>query len=117
MSCEDIGEKYYMYIHPKTVEAAVSLAKKKEKLEEYEGPGMYDEIEVETNLKLLSEEKSNIDPSDIASVTVTWNVSSCEKDEDVEREMLEEMKTEFKDMGLKLDDYKYDYDYEIEEDW
>jgi len=116
MSCEDIGEEYYMYIYPKTIEAAIALAKKKEKLEEYEGPGMYDELEVDTNLKLLSEEKSNIDPSDIASITVTWYVSSCEEDEDVEREMLEDMKDEFKDVGLNFDSYTYDYDYEIEED-
>ena len=117
MSCEDIGEEYYMYIYPKTVEAAVALAKKKEILDKYEGPGIDDGAEVETNLQLLSEGKPNVDPSDIASVTVTWYVSSCEEDEDVEREMLEDIKPEFKDIGLNFDDYEYDYDYEIEEDW
>jgi len=116
MSCEDIGEEYYMYVYPKTIEAAVALAKKKEKLEKYEGPGIDDSIEVETHLELLSG-RSNVDPSDIASLTMKWGTNPCDEDEEKEKEMTKELREEFKKVGLNLDDYEYSFDSEYITDW
>jgi len=117
MSCRDIGEEYYLFAYPKTIEAAVALAKKKERLEKYEGPGIDDNIEVETNLELLSKEKSSVDPSDIASLTMSWGTDPCEEDEKKEKEMLKEIKEEFEKVGLNPNDYKYDFNSEYITDW
>jgi len=108
-----------LHIYPKTVGAAVKLAKEKNSLEDdYVGQN-FEYMKVKTNLKLLSKLSTNskIKPSDIASAKMILEVPTSEVEIDEERareEMMENLKTLFKyNTSLNINDYEYDFDYKF----
>jgi len=105
-------------LFPKTIETAVKLAKNKDKLEKnYIGNSVADYLTVDTDLKLLSEVTNNsqIEPDEIASLTLRWYVSPRRSEERVEREMRKDLEFWFKKLGLdfSLDDFDSDFSFDV----
>jgi len=108
--CDIPGEKYFLYVHPRTIGAAVKLAKKRGKLQKHdERGGIVDVVADLKLLKLYSERKNNVDPSDVALLTMIWYTNPCEDDNKKKARMLGEIKKEFRKVGLNFSDYKYDF--------
>jgi len=106
-------------LFPKTIETAIKLAKNKDKLEKnYIGDSMSDYLTINTDLKLLSKATNNskIEPDKIASLTLKWYVSPRRSEERVEREMRKDLEFWFKKLNLdfSLDDFDYDFSFEVE---
>jgi len=100
------GEEYFLHAYPKTMKAAIELAKKKEQLERYNKHN--GRIDVDKDLKLYSDHK-NIKPSDIASLSMMWHTNPLDDDKKKEAKMLEEIKEKFRKVGIDPSDYKYDF--------
>jgi len=115
MSLEFEAVVFTLYAYPKTIETAVELVKKKDKLEHnyVGGHNMGDGVQVNANLKLLSESSvdSKIKPSDIATLEFTlWKTHEVDTDR-IRQRMTKELGQYLKDHGLNSDDFEYDFDY------
>ena len=124
MGVNDEGKDFVIEVEPKTIEAAVKLAKKKDELEGEENFIGGEEISVDTNLSLLSKvpDDPSIKPYWIASLRYEKFVSIYEyyhdyhhDDDRIQEGMMDDLKDYFEDAGLNFDDYTYDFSVSDEE--
>jgi len=124
MGVLDEGKDFDIDIKPKTIEAAIKLAKKKDELEGEENFIDGEEISVDTNMSLLSKvpDDPSIRPYRIASLTYEKFVSIYEyhhdyhhDDDEVQEEMMDDLKDYFEDAGLNFGEYTYIFSVSDEE--
>jgi len=124
MGVLDEGKDFVIKVEPKTIEAAVKLAKKKDELEGEDNLYDGEEISADTDLSLLSKasEDPSIKPYRIASLTHERYITIYEyyhdyhqDDDRIQEEMMDDLKDYFEDAGLNFDDYTYDFSVSDEE--